>query len=166
MNGLLAILACATLVAAPAQQQAVREVGTWRIIPGANECIALDQSDDAGMMIGLIYPRPGKKADAALMIISAQQFADVKDRAPYPVRLVPSDSDGLDTRWLGVEATGIELNNGRKGIRIAAPFQAFGDSLARAEALRLEGKGQGTMVLEVAKMHEMVDALRSCAGTQ
>lgn len=160
----IAALACAS--AAHAQSREVGQVGGWHIVASTNECTALAKADDASAMIGLIYPRPGKKPDAALMITSSVLFADARGSQPYPARLVLATDAGFDTGLQGVVPTGIALDDGRKGIRIAAPAAAFGDSLARAEAIRLEGIGRGTITLAVQDMDAMVGALRKCVAPE
>src|SRR6185312_14939867 len=85
---LLAIAALATLPAAHAQTHEVAQAGVWHIMSSANECTALYHYDDQDILAALIYPRPGKKPDAALMFKSSRLFGDAKDHEPYPVRLV------------------------------------------------------------------------------
>jgi hypothetical protein len=159
---LLAIAALATLPAAHAQTHEVALAGVWHIMSSANECTALYHYDDQDILAALIYPRPGKKPDAALMFKSSRLVGDAKDHEPYPVRLVLGDDNGFDTGFQDVVPTGFTLSPTEHGIRIAAPAQAFGDSLAKAQALRLEGMGRGTLSLEVRDMEVMIDALRKC----
>jgi hypothetical protein len=174
IRALYPVLAAAALAAAPAQTQPapapqgqthqVALAGLWHIMSSATDCTAMYKFDDADLLVALIYPRPGKKPDAALMIDStARFFGDAVDGTAYPVRLILTDDNGFDTSWHDVVPTGFALTSGEHGIRIAAPAQAFGDSLARAEAIRLEGIGRGMLNLEVKDMKPMVDALRSCA---
>jgi hypothetical protein len=165
------LLLAAALLAAPAAQaqsqtHEVALAGVWHIMSSANECTALYHYSDQDILAALIYPRPGKKPDAALMFTSTRFFGDAKDHTPYPVRLVLTDGNSFDTGFQDVVPTGFEMSPTEHGVRIAAPAQAFGDSLAKAEALRLEGMGRGTLSLEVQDMAAMIAALRTCVASQ
>jgi hypothetical protein len=162
---LLAVVAALAL--APATHAQTREIGRaglWHIQASDGDCTALYKYPDTDILVALIYPQPGKNPNAALMITSDKLFSDAKDRAPYPARLVLTDDAAFDTSWHAVVPTGITLRDTTHGIRIAAPAEAFGDSLAKAEALRLEGIGRGTVALNVGDMQVMIDALRKCVA--
>jgi len=163
---LLAIAALAAAPATQAQTHELKQVGPWHIMASRGDCTGMYHYGETDILIALIYPQPGTKKDAALMLTSERYFGDAKDEAPYPVRLALSDSDGFDSRWHDVVPTGFVLSDGKHGIRIAAPAQPFGDSLEKADTLRLEGIGHVTLNLEVQDMHAMVEALRTCAGPQ
>ena len=168
MVSALHLLLAAALAASPAasvRNQEVQQVGIWHIVASGGDCTALYKFGETDLLVALIYPQPGTKKDAALMFTSERQFfGDAQDRAPYPARLVLTNDSDFDTSWHEVVPTGMILRGGTHGIRIAAPVAAFTDSLAKAEALRLEGIGRGTINLEVHDMRAMVDALRKCVA--
>lgn len=163
-----ALLAAALLAAlvAHAQTRELKQVGLWHIMHSRGDCTAIYKYGETDIVMALIYPAPGTKKDAALMITSERYFGAVKDRADFPAQLTLSEADGFDTRWHALIPTGFVLSDGKHGIRIAGPVEPFTDSLAKADALRFEGIGGGALNLEVQDMHRMIEALRSCATQQ